>query len=947
MPQVSRSPSEVQSDPITETPVKPCRVVPDQMGKNLQYSEFSAGQSGQNALKVHEGENSDSGNSLFITQVPVPQAVRSQRRRRLTLRSEASCSEDPVTDDGESDTDREKNERTHRLPTYSFSFLTQKTGQKSTHLSAHQNRKLHYALMGGYFKCVRELWESYKRGEDLVASQPTIDMVGVNIAPISEEEEEEELEDIKVVEKKHFVVPSKAEHSKSWCSPEETVFLVRQKTRRPSVAGFESQRRQMTGVDKDSTWKPSLKAALSPDRKRRSISFISADGNASDAVAQDTETGDKCETSGENVEVQPELQNTERTLKQAKRKIFNQQENEKELDSSSSATVCEPSPTKSVKRRKKGSAAVLGPQSDVGLREHEPEGQNLLQDDDTLCSETRVKKKKKKKDRGDHEGVEEGRDQSEAEVRGQHAEAYVSAGTTEVEEAPSLSSPINEPDLPETKHKKKKRKKKKSATEDIGQDVDGHADGRVEESSVLNPENGDKKKKKKKKRNRDHMDVEESNTNTLAEHLTDNGKILKKKRKKDLNETSDVPQIPTESWKGTGDCLENTFVSQKTLEFSHVQRKKHKKKKKSAFNDNHVGESTYTHVDFNNDGTNLTESTGVSVKKKSISETCMDVSYTPDEDKNAQKTTEEKQDAEMVTKKKKNKKKKEKLSTNQIEDIETPSDCSPSGRKKKKTSSFLVADQEEKSGQRAEKTAVSEGRLTTKDAEITGSFGKSEKKKKKRSAPEENVEREEEFEEPKETSQKVLSETGVGKKKKTKRNESELISTERLENAAQTDDVVVMREKKKKDRKVIPPAATEALETEKPTSSTSASGSPTKKVKQGHRSKISHESSFCNDQELRETLVQETLSTPGNRTLGDKKKENAADNHVFEVKSLISSVKTPKTKKKERKEPSADGRLSSSLSKTSPSQKSSSKRISKSKHMKGKRRLHNPNEDFL
>lgn len=45
---------------------------------------------------------------------------------------------------------------------------------------------LQVSTMGGFFKCVREQWQGYQRGEDVVSSLPTVDTEGEDISPLSE-----------------------------------------------------------------------------------------------------------------------------------------------------------------------------------------------------------------------------------------------------------------------------------------------------------------------------------------------------------------------------------------------------------------------------------------------------------------------------------------------------------------------------------------------------------------------------------------------------------------------------------------------------------------------------------------------------------------------------------------------------------------------------------------
>ncbi|CAG5855286.1 unnamed protein product [Menidia menidia] len=164
--------------------------------------ETSAQESGWDETSEHPGDaNSDSGESLFITQAPVPEAVRSERRRRSTF---TSTQKDDDTSDSSSDenskTDKKKIRKKGKVPMFSFPFLAERANEQSiTELPRRQNNRLHKSLMRGYFECVRTMWNGYERG-DLLTSLPTIDMNDVHIPPISEvEEEEPEDEEFKVV----------------------------------------------------------------------------------------------------------------------------------------------------------------------------------------------------------------------------------------------------------------------------------------------------------------------------------------------------------------------------------------------------------------------------------------------------------------------------------------------------------------------------------------------------------------------------------------------------------------------------------------------------------------------------------------------------------------------------------------------------------------------------
>ncbi|XP_017267985.1 nucleolar and coiled-body phosphoprotein 1 [Kryptolebias marmoratus] len=171
----------------------------------------------------NEANNSDSGDSVFITQKHVPAAVRSGRRKHPRLGSTWTREgEDDISSssssDGESTANRKRRRRRRRVlgaPTYRLSFLPQ-----TRDLPHVEIKKLHNYVMGGYFKSVQELWASYEQGVDLTASLPTIDVPEEWISPISEEEKEETVdEDIKVVERKRFVTSLKAKSSQPWYTP--------------------------------------------------------------------------------------------------------------------------------------------------------------------------------------------------------------------------------------------------------------------------------------------------------------------------------------------------------------------------------------------------------------------------------------------------------------------------------------------------------------------------------------------------------------------------------------------------------------------------------------------------------------------------------------------------------------------------------------------------------
>lgn len=116
---------------------------------------------------------SDSADSLFITQKPVPEAVRSGRRKRRGLRSgltsprEREESEDdssPSASLQDTRSKRKKKETKLRMPKYSFPFLKDKMPKaKGIFLSEVQNTRLHVSISNSsrahacYSKCQQML----------------------------------------------------------------------------------------------------------------------------------------------------------------------------------------------------------------------------------------------------------------------------------------------------------------------------------------------------------------------------------------------------------------------------------------------------------------------------------------------------------------------------------------------------------------------------------------------------------------------------------------------------------------------------------------------------------------------------------------------------------------------------------------------------------------------
>ncbi|XP_078122120.1 phoenix isoform X2 [Sander vitreus] len=722
--------------------------------------------------------------------------------------------------------------------------------------------------MGGFFNCVRELWQGYQR-EHLESSLPTVDMDGQDLSPLSEEDEERsEDEDMKVVERKHFVAPSKAKRQQTWCKQ-----LKQQRRRRDaSNARQETSRRRQTKVI------PMSSDTETPDH-----------GESSCRVWDQRERNDEHATSDGNFPAQNKTPKTKRRLPRENKA------SEEELYNDNDAAVCEPRKPQRRHPAQKGreaSTAVTEPQTDASHVEDlfqaeqagdGPGSPNLLHslsglisdsNNDSICNETKVKKRKKKK-KGHHEGVDKGKSQSREEPAGLHAATSVNM---EVEETPSLSEDnraetpaaqtseqleLNENngmekesrddkilrqeerDVPDSKLKRKKRKENKSSA-DVRQEVDGNleADVRAEDSvfSVsCNMEDGGKeKKKKKKKKRRSGEDVEHLQSGAVAEPLNDDAEKRKKKKKKGeglvitqqceeeeeaSNRTLDSPPMSTQQLEESGNCLENAAASHETSESSCVKRKKHEKKQRSSSNDATQDGEEGVDVSFCiDDSVTLAKGSGTSLKKKkkTIFEG-LHIFYAPEENKktvnNTPKTKEglDDQNAEMVTKEKKKKKKKigKILSRNMSEETVAQSDDSVSMQEKekdkKRTSSFLVADSEENDalahGERNSRVWGAENPVVSAGALEQLNDGVT-KKKRKMSVEQHSVD----FEDPNKTCQGALLEltdTGLKRKKKRTGNESRSVTpTERLESTADMGlsptEGAVMSKKKKKKCKDEP-----------------------------------------------------------------------------------------------------------------------------------------------
>ncbi|XP_005932040.2 actin cytoskeleton-regulatory complex protein PAN1 [Haplochromis burtoni] len=416
-----------------------------------------------------EGEpteaDSDSADSLFITQKPVPEAVRSGRRKRrgprsgLTSPREREESEDdssPSASLQDTRSKRKKKETKLRMPKYSFPFLKDKMPKaKGIFLSEVQNTRLHYSSVGAFFDCIRKLQQSYQTVEDLESNLPAIDMNGECISPISEGEEENVGdEDMKVVAKKHFVIPSKRRHSQSWYSEKKR--NSKGKQWREGLTGDEMPPGGWGVVlHKIPAKKPSLRAAQSSDLES------SDDEDPSCSILREKRTSNK-QLTPQSVRAQTVTLKTN----SKKRDSSEGKEMEDELSDSSPPQ----SPKECMQKCRVSNKEEL---SQEGRGDSEPADQSFFQSDTNnvaTCSETKVKKKQNHREH--NESAEEADDESQEEVEVQYAALTVNEEITEVEESPHLSQTISELELNEKNRMEEsdisdseQRKKKKDKQE--------------------------------------------------------------------------------------------------------------------------------------------------------------------------------------------------------------------------------------------------------------------------------------------------------------------------------------------------------------------------------------------------------------------------------------------------------------------------------------------------
>ncbi|XP_029375258.1 phoenix [Echeneis naucrates] len=641
-----------------------------------RHHESSLGQRNE-ASDDPAASESDSGDSLFITQNVAPETVRSQRQRRNTVRSEpASATGLEDSDDSsasshsntESNTARGRKRKQYNLPVFSFSFLQGRESKPRRRASfVLQNRALHHYSMGGFFKCVRERWQSNQR-DDLQLSSQTEDMEGRHIAPLSEGEEEcSDCPDIKVVKRTRFVAPSKKKHPQLWYTPDKEAGDGKQERRNAGNPKQEtSQERQRKVLQKRPAKAPKSRVTASS-----SDTDSSESGETSHRGLAERKTSDKQVTSNESVAAQTETSEAKRRLTREHKGILaEEKEREKTLCEDSDATICEGLEQESPSKRTltgREVPNVTEPQVDVfhtdnllptEQEEDEPESQSLLQslpdlisdtNDDELSNETRVEKKKKKT-RGDHESAEEGNGQSQEAPEGLHSAASVNM---EAEEAPQLfeDNPaefpawqtIKKPTFsdetlsydnitlaqektysPDSKQMKNRKKNNAAARENVIQEVNlgSPSDVRFEEDSLFSVTHNTVNVRKKKKEI-SVEDVEQIQSSVISESVTDYGETHRKKKKRkkekmflnmEVYQEEDALNVTLEEQRHS---LGNTGASQRPTEPSPVKKRKKQKEKQllASHNDAEVGAVDCKDVNFSNDGTSG-GSTGQEVKKK-------------------------------------------------------------------------------------------------------------------------------------------------------------------------------------------------------------------------------------------------------------------------------------------------------------------------------------------
>eukprot|EP00063_Salmo_salar_P077939 XP_014052774.1 PREDICTED: aspartoacylase isoform X3 [Salmo salar] len=249
---------------------------------------FEAALSGQEYVLSHpvtdhgtdsSADSRDSGDSLFITQVPVSEVVRSVRRCHSKERSEFTCTIESEDESGAEDgpaTPQKKQQVSHAmkhhkrkaekhgLKKYSFPFLgsiyrskplsSRERAYRNTHLPLLNSVTFSSKAIGGFFRCVKTLKKFSKGKATLASALPNryLDEEG-ELSPLSEQEEESEGsdDDIRVVENTLLMPFLKKKNRGTWRHP--SYEAEKQCRKFSSVSKYLTK--DSTSVSKDSTAK--------------------------------------------------------------------------------------------------------------------------------------------------------------------------------------------------------------------------------------------------------------------------------------------------------------------------------------------------------------------------------------------------------------------------------------------------------------------------------------------------------------------------------------------------------------------------------------------------------------------------------------------------------------------------------------------------------------------
>ncbi|XP_019130516.2 phoenix isoform X1 [Larimichthys crocea] len=578
---------------------------------------------------------SDSGDSLFITQTAVPEAVRAGRRhRRRQPDSTSSSSESDAT---LSSSHRKSKKFTmdketrikykkkplskSRLPTYSFPFLEGSLQMsRSSMLPVQQNTRLHNSLMGGFFECVREQWQGFLLTSFATSSLPTVDKEGQYIHPLTEDEEERsEDEDFKVVPKKCFVASTKAKRKQTWCNQVKEQSGRRRKAVKARQKTSQKGQRKVLPAKASTSWAASLSSDTESDD----------DEDFSCGVLDETERIDEHVTNDKNCLNQTATPRTNRYLARTARK-------ELCIDSDSTGRELQRSPTAS------DSQTDVSHTDDLSQTEDEPEST----DNDNVCDESTVKEREK-----DSESVNEEVEETFSLAQDNWAEPSALQATDEVE--------FNE----------------RNYAENLSLDdailIQEEGDTRESIESDVRMEDDGKKRKRSREGDED-VEQLESSADTEPRNLHGNAEIQKKRKKEIVlpegceeeeasNRILDMTPASTGQSEKSGD---NPAASEETLESSYSRRTKHQKKQQSSSNGaTHDGDDGED-VNFSNGAVTSAESTEESLTKKKKKKTVSDAQDISDTSvanemfenlDNTQETTEgpEDENAELMMMKKK------------------------------------------------------------------------------------------------------------------------------------------------------------------------------------------------------------------------------------------------------------------------------------------------------